>query len=149
MDLELAYDRIYRYAYFRLGERAAAEDITQEAFLRFLGKYGQLREYDMRILYTIARNLCIDEYRRIKPEALPEETAEVPGLSVDGQEERILVRDALSKLPAEERELLLLRYVNDESPGTIGKLLKLSRFAVYRRLKTAEEHLRKEMEAEG
>ena len=149
MDLELAYDRIYRYAYFRLGERAAAEDITQEAFLRFLSKYGQLREYDMRILYTIARNLCIDEYRRIKPEALPEETATVPGLSVDGQEERILVRDALSKLPAEERELLLLRYVNGESPGTIGKLLKLSRFAVYRRLKAAEEHFRDEMEAEG
>ncbi|MCR5476964.1 MAG: sigma-70 family RNA polymerase sigma factor [Lachnospiraceae bacterium] len=149
MDLELAYDRIYRYAYFRLGDRTAAEDITQETFLRFFAKYGELREYDMRILYTIARNLCIDEYRRIKPQALPEEDTNVTAVSDDGAEERILVREALSKLPREEQEILLLRHVNGETPGTIGKLLNLSRFAVYRRLKTAEEHFRKEMEAEG
>ncbi|MCR4897306.1 MAG: RNA polymerase subunit sigma-24, partial [Lachnospiraceae bacterium] len=40
MDFEKAYDKIYKYAYFRVGDRATAEDITQEAFLRFLANYG-------------------------------------------------------------------------------------------------------------
>ena len=36
MELKEQYDRIYQYLYFRLRDRQAAEDLTQEAFLRFL-----------------------------------------------------------------------------------------------------------------
>nr|MCR4618735.1 RNA polymerase subunit sigma-24 [Lachnospiraceae bacterium] len=32
MDLEKAYDKIYRYAYFKLNNQAIAEDVTQETF---------------------------------------------------------------------------------------------------------------------
>ena len=35
-EIEKQYDRIYRYCYFKLRKREAAEDITQETFLRFL-----------------------------------------------------------------------------------------------------------------
>ena len=137
MDLEKAYDKIYRYVYFRVSDRMIAEDITQETFLRFLGKNGALHEYDIKYLYTIARNLCIDEYRRVKPEPITE------GIS----EESIMVRQALSKLSEEDREIILLRHVNGEDAGTISKALGISRFALYRRLKAAEDRLRKELEA--
>lgn len=36
MNLEDQYERIYKYLYFRLHDKHAAEDLTQEAFLRFL-----------------------------------------------------------------------------------------------------------------
>ena len=36
IDLEEQYDKIYRYCYYKLHHREKAEDITQEAFLRFL-----------------------------------------------------------------------------------------------------------------
>ena len=36
MNLEDQYDRIFKYLYFRLHDRHIAEDLTQEAFLRFL-----------------------------------------------------------------------------------------------------------------
>ena len=146
MDLEKAYDKIYRYVYFRVSDRMIAEDITQETFLRFLGKNGALHEYDIKYLYTIARNLCIDEYRRVKPEPITEEIEEMPapeGIS----EESIMVRQALSKLSEEDREIILLRHVNGEDAGTISKALGISRFALYRRLKAAEDRLRKELEA--
>ena len=69
MDIETYYDKIYRYIYYRVHDRSIAEDLTQETFLRFLGSSGNEPE---RYLYTIAKNLCIDEYRRIKPVFLEE-----------------------------------------------------------------------------
>ncbi len=147
MDLEKAYDKIYRYVYFRVSDRMIAEDITQEAFLRFIGKYGSPREYEIRYLYTIARNLCIDEYRRIKPESISEEmeeTAAEGGIS----DESIMVRQALSNLSEEDREIILLRHVNGEDVGTISKALGISRFALYRKIKNIEERLRAELEVE-
>lgn len=67
MDLEEQYDKIYRYCYFKVHSRETAEDITQETFLRFF----ESRNYEdtgkpLHYLYTVARNLCIDEYRRKK-----------------------------------------------------------------------------------
>ena len=72
MDLDEQYDKIYRYCYFRMYQREAAEDITQETFLRFL-ENGTFRNTgrQLQYLYTIARNLCIDAYRNEKKRELP------------------------------------------------------------------------------
>ena len=142
MDLENAYHKIYRYVYFKLKNQTIAEDITQETFLRFISKNGNLHDYEMRYLYTIARNLCIDEYRRVKQDPLPEDYDVRLAGANDNSEEIMMVRDALAKLPVEDQEILLLRHVNNEPVGTISKTLQISRFAVYRRLKGAEEGFR-------
>jgi RNA polymerase sigma-70 factor (ECF subfamily) len=54
----------------------------------------------------------------------------------------------LSHLSSEEQELLLLRYVNNESVGTISETMGISRFALYRRLKSAENKLRNRLEVD-
>ncbi len=65
MDIEEQYDRIYRYCYFRLYDRQLAQDITQETFLRFYRQGLNLdKSRELPYLYTIARHLCIDEFRR-------------------------------------------------------------------------------------
>ena len=64
MDIESYYDKIYKYIYFKVNNKNLAEDLTQETFLRYLKSECNEPE---RYLYTIAGNLCIDEYRRIKP----------------------------------------------------------------------------------
>ncbi len=147
MDLEKTYDKIYRYVYFKINNRSIAEDITQETFLRFISKKGDFHDSDIRYLYTIARNLCIDEYRRVKPEPLTDEINHSV-VDSDNTENRLLVKQALEKLPVEDQELLLLRYVNEESVNTMSKTLGISRFALYRRLKNAEEKLRLNLEVE-
>ena len=146
MDLENAYDKIYRYVYFRIKDQTVAEDITQETFLHFICRKGNIHDYEMKYLYTIARNLCVDEYRRVKPDSLPEGYEETTPTRDDLLEERIAIRDVVAKLPIEDQELLLLRYVNNESVGTISKTLGISRFALYRRLKNAEDKLRAGLE---
>lgn len=148
MDLETQYDRIYRYLYFRVREREMAEDLTQEAFLRFLKRTGGAAENELAYLYTIARNLCIDHFRHSKREELPLDLLpEEP--SGHGPEETVIedlaLRNALQRLSAEERELLFLRYVNEVPVGALAEMYGLSRFALRRRLKQIEERLRKEL----
>ena len=64
LNLEDQYDRIFKYLYFRLHDRYMAEDMTQEAFLRFLGSRTYRDENrQLQYLYTIARNLCSQYYR--------------------------------------------------------------------------------------
>ena len=138
------YDRIYRYCYFKLHRRETAEDITQEAFLRYLEHYGDCKqEWDLRYLYRIARNLCVDEYRKAMSEPLPEEISEQ-----DHAEQTITslwLRNALNKLSEEEQEILLLRYANEVPNNVIGQMLGISRFALYRKMQQALRKLQKEL----
>ena len=143
MDIEEQYNRIYRYCYFRLRDRHRAEDITQETFLRWLSSdtyrdSGRTIQY----LYTIARNLCTDEGRRQHAAPLPEDlpmASEDPLLS-------LALRTELDKLSQEDRELVLLRVVNEVPVGVLCKLYGVSRFALYRRLRGILKHLRERLE---
>ncbi len=143
LDIEEQYDRIYRYCWFRLRDRHRAEDITQETFLRWLASdtwrdTGQTLQY----LYTIARNLCVDESRKPAvdplPEDLPAEESD-PLLS-------IALRHELERLSPEDRELVLLRVVNEVPVGVLCRLYGVSRFALYRRLRGILKGLRQRLE---
>lgn len=150
-DLETVYDGLYRYCYHRLHHRQQAEDVTQEAFLRtfaaapeFTGpnRHGQA----LRYLYTVARNLCIDLWRRAPREAaaLPQEENAQPAQPDFGPAltESLALRAALDSLPDAQRELLLLRYSGELPVGTIAGMLGISRFAVYRQINHALAALR-------
>ncbi|MDE6425201.1 MAG: sigma-70 family RNA polymerase sigma factor [Ruminococcus sp.] len=148
IDLRSQYDKIYRYCYIRVQNREKAEDLTQETFLRFLEKpQYHNQNKDLQYLYTIAGNLCIDEYRKKSTEELPEE---LPDSSCN--EEIILnsvaLSTALEKLSEKDREIILLRYVNEEPVGVISRLYNISRFALNRRIKKILEFLRSEFERE-
>lgn len=144
IDVEEEYDKIYRYCFYKLRSREKAEDITQETFLRFFASDSYYnRGQRLRYLYTIARNLCVDEWRAHQKELLMAEPEQVK--VAEGAEEKMIlavsVKLALEKLDEEEREIILLRYVNEISIGTISGIYHLSRFAVYRKLKKAVKHL--------
>jgi len=133
IDIEEQYDKIYRICYFRLKNQHTAEDITQETFLRFFESKGY-RDVGrpLAYLYTIARNLCMDEFRKASMEELKEEIVQ------NGFEEEVIerqnLRQAMEKLSREERELLLLRYVNEVTFADLCRLYGKSRFALYREL---------------
>lgn len=140
MDIESYYDKIYRYIYFKVNNKTLAEDLTQETFLRFLRSDCNEPE---RYLYTIAGNLCIDEYRRIKPVYTEDEdiTQVEEGFEEEILEKQVWV-NALNSLSDEDREMVVLRFVNDEPIGEIAKLYGISRFALTRRLNKAKTLLK-------
>ena len=152
MDLEAQYDKIYRYCYFKVHHAQIAEDLTQETFLRFIGsRTYQDENRQLQYLYTIARNLCSQYYRDKMIVFNIDEALDIPQLEESEQSllERISLIDALQKLSEEEREMLLLRYVNDVPASVISRLYHISRFAVYRRLKRILKKVKDEMEGEN
>ena len=99
MDIREQYDKLFQYCYSRVSSRETAEDITQETFLRFLEhpEY-QGKPHEIQYLYTIARNLCVDAYRKKPPDELPEDLPDDhPGEAA--WIDRIALRAVLDKLP--------------------------------------------------
>ena len=149
MNPEDQYDKIFRYLYFHLHDKHAAEDLTQETFLRFL-KSRTYRDENRQLqyLYTIARNLCRQYYRDRTITYTREEQEDTP--VSEGFEQPLLelitLREAMQKLSPEDRELLFLQYVNDVPVTVISGMYATSRFAVYRKLKRILTRIRRELE---
>lgn len=133
-----------------------AEDITQEVFLRFYNSNYVEQQKEIRYLYTIARNLCIDEYRKrniyksqIEQLERRDGTGQTGKAESDGGAfaetiiEKLYIENLLAALSDEERDLLVLRFVNDEPISLICDELNISRFALYRRIRNIKKKLRK------
>lgn len=145
MNLEDKYNKIYRYCYYRVRNKDVAEDLTQETFLRFFESNYQEKGREMNYLYTIAKNLCINE---IKNNVLTLQNEEIADESAVDEDlvEKIYIRNLLMKLPDDDREVLILRYMNGETVSDISKLLGISRFALYRKIQNAKKELKKMLE---
>lgn len=150
MDLETQYDRIYRYCYFKVHNSQVAEDITQETFLRFFKKKLSLdSDKELPYLYIIARNLCIEEYRRISKEISCEIIEQLIYDPSDDWANSITIKNIIKKLPDDEQEFLLLRYANEVPINSISKITGLSRFALYRKNTKILKFLKLELQKGG
>jgi RNA polymerase sigma-70 factor (ECF subfamily) len=149
-DLEELFRRYwpasYRAAYFVVYDRAAAEDIAQEAFLsalRALHRFDRRRPFGPW-LHRIVVNRAIDWARA---RALRREL-DVEPPDAESREEPEL-RDelsrALSTLSPDRRAVVVLRYVLEYTPGEIAELLDLPRGTVNSRLRRALDDLAREV----
>lgn len=150
MVIEEQYDKIYRYCYFKLYDKQLAQDLTQEAFLRFY-RQGSSLDHGKALpyLYTIAKNLCIDEFRKQTVDHMETLESEATSDPADGWIDTLVLRSVVSQLPSEEQELLFLRYGNELPITSICKITGLSRFAVYRRLSKSLKWLKEALKKEG
>ena len=137
-EIEELYDKIYRYCFFKLRNSASAEDITQEAFLRF---FAQNTDINAAYIFTVAKNLCTDMFRRKQTEELSDD---YPSEDFsDKSDTKIAVRTALEKLDEQHREILVMRYIAELSVNETAETLGISRFAVYRLEKSALSQMKK------
>ena len=150
MDIEQQYDKIYRYCYFRLYDKQLAQDITQEAFLRFFRQDLNLdSSRELPYLYTIAKNLCADNFRKKKVCGLKAKDCETSYDPTDDWISSLALKSAVLKLPQKEQELIFLRYVNEVSITAICKITGFSRFVIYRKLQKILKRLKDELKKEG
>ena len=146
-------DDIYRFCYLKVSSRELAQDLAQEVFTRFWQalREGTVMRSERALLYTMARNLVIDWYRKKKESSLDVLTEQ--GLEFRGEDAEDVTREAemrealkiVSGLDEPSREVLLLRYVEGLSPKEIARLSGESANAVSVRLNRAMKKLRTQM----
>jgi len=131
---------LLQHARALLGRGAGYEDAVQEAFLRLAqappelpeGVRGDPRAERAHLcawLHTVTRNLCMDtvraETRRKRREegVAQREAAQDEGIgAVEERDTRAAVRRELEKLPADQREVLVLRLVNERAYKEIAEI---------------------------
>lgn len=104
---------VWRFAYHLTGRRAAADDVTQEAFMR---AFRAMTQYHGEAKFTnwllrITRNSAIDLYRKDRREVPTGEGAELsdrPATPGGGAEDRLLIAAAIRQLPLSLREPFVL-----------------------------------------
>ncbi len=137
------WPRAHRAAYLVVHDSAAAEDVAQDAFLAAL---DALDGFDRRRpfapwLHRIVINRAIDWTRReaLRRKADSGEPGHGPIDRSEGPGEEMM--EALSRLPAEQRAVVVLRYLLDYTPGEIGRMLELPRGTVNSRLRRGLDRL--------
>ena len=146
-------DAIFRHCVFRVFSRERAEELVQETFVRFWEYLGKEKKIEniRAFLYRIATNLIIDESRKKKTESLDALLEDSPYLEPQGEgadsvERAALMREAMDymqKLKPEEREIIMMRFIDDLSPKEIAEVLRTNPNVVSVRLHRALQSLRR------
>jgi RNA polymerase sigma-70 factor (ECF subfamily) len=133
------------------GNLALADDLLQEAYLRFLrsGFEGNDDTHRRNYLYRIATNLLRDHFRRAKPQT--DKVPERDG-SRDHHEVFHLRKDmggAMAELSPKDRQMLWLAYVEGASHKEIAEVLGLRPSSIRSMLFRARKRLAEELRSRG
>lgn len=129
--------RIYRYVFYQVRDKMAAEDITGETFFKAWRSIGSCRGKEQTFLpwlYRIARNNIVDSLRsRSKQMTMQLETlTEIadPNLAIDPPQERQELLDLVSYLPENQKQVIILKFLDGRDNEEIGRILGKSQGAV-------------------
>jgi len=161
---------LFNFALRSLRERTAAEDIVQEAFVRVAQSAADFKA-DARFstwVYTIVRNLCIDQIRKNSHRRHPsldeqrrsdegngptlgEQTADPRGRadverSVDVTRMKTRILSAIDALPDEQREVYLMREMSNLRFKEIADITGVPENTVKSRMRYALERLQEALE---
>lgn len=145
-------DRMVGFAYRLLGDRAAAEDVAQETFLRLWQNAARWRP-DAKLttwLHRVAYNLCIDRLRRsreIVTDEPPEQVDPAPD-AVERLHRAAIARqvaDAVATLPLRQRTAVTLAHFHEQGNIAVAEIMGLSVEAVESLLARGRRALRERL----
>ena len=148
-------DRVFSIARYSLGDEAAADDVTQQIFVKLITRIGQFRgdsEFSTW-LYRLVINSCLDERRkrrRFLPVAEFETVSKTanqktPETGYARREVADSVRQAICGLKPKMRLPILLKYIEGLSYEEIAEVLGCSKGTVASRLNRAHKALAKQL----
>ena len=154
-------DKLYTSIFFLVKDKYLAEDIFQDVFIRIIdtlrsGRYtdeGKFLPWAMRI----AHNLCVDHFRKVKRTPViktgdDQDIFEVLNFTEESAEDSMIrkqshsrVRSMLDSLPADQREVIILRHFGDMSFKEIAAVTNCSINTALGRMRYGLINLRKMM----
>jgi RNA polymerase sigma-70 factor (ECF subfamily) len=126
---------VFRFAYWLAGDRAEAEDITSETFVRAWVKLDAIRTETLKAyLMAIARNLYLEQRRKRSPQgALDDSVADPapgPEQSAEDRSELATAYRLLQTLSEVDRAAFILRVQQELPYAEIARVLQVSLAAV-------------------
>ena len=153
---ETHVDSIFGYIRYRVASVEIAQDLTSEVFLRMVRGLPNYKDQGVPFrawLFRIAANLITDHYRQTGKNTLMPIPEDFESDDLDlldeavSKEETLRLRRALSTLPADYQDLLILRFVQDLPHTEIAKVMNKSTAALrsmqYRAVKALTQELAK------
>ena len=155
---DMHVDKVYRHIYYRVGNEADAEDLTQQVFLKAwqaIGRYKKMASPFVAWLMTISHNLVVDFYRTkkdkayLEAEVLANGSASSPERATEASFEQQRLRRAILQLGGDEQQVVILRFMEGFEFAEIASLLKKKEGNVRVILHRALVKLRNILEKEG
>lgn len=149
MELEELYGKFYKellaYCAAMTKDRAAAEDLVQETYMRAMTHWKDLEDLSKgqcrAWLYKTARNLFIDQTRKQSRET-PAEEEQLALASFQEDLSRAAVGQLIARLPESEKALFNMRYFEGYNSKELGEIFDLPPATVRSRLASAKRRLR-------
>lgn len=127
---DMYVDAIFRFCFFKTGDRDIAKDLTQDVFVKVFNhlKKGERLEQEKAFIYMVAKNTIIDYWRKkktVREGDLPEGFMEnIPShYKTETLAEYNIFTSMLDKLTPNDREVIILRYVEDLSSKDMAHIL--------------------------
>ncbi len=147
---------IYRFVYYRVGSAQLAEDLTSETFvrgLRAIQRFSWQGKDFGAWLTTIARNLVADHYKssRARLELVSDDVPEGPQTAPSPEDDVLslltneILFEAVNNLPAEQRDCVLMRFIQGLSIAQTAAALDRSEGAIKQLQLRAVRNLAKAM----
>lgn len=144
--VRMYYGKIYNYIFYRVSDRSIAEDLTQDVFVkltRSIHDYIPMASFSA-FLYRIARNTLTDYFRTAKPTEELQDTLPAQD-KLAAVEAKLDVQMLLSRLPEEQRECIILYYLQGltyrEISGILGIPIPTAKSRVQRGLAACKKHM--------
>jgi RNA polymerase sigma-70 factor (ECF subfamily) len=152
--------KVFNIAYKFVGKHDAAEDLTQDVFLKI---FRSLKTFDRRAnfqtwLFSVSRNLCIDHYRAVRKEretvSRDVETGDLSPVSLEASphatletRDRVdLLRAALHRLPPSLRSAVMMRDIKELTYQEIADRLQLPQGTVKSRINRGRTELARQIQ---
>ena len=150
--IEQNQDYLFRFAYFRIGNREEAEDILQDVFLKLFEHDFEIEnDESMRMyLYRMVYNGCNDWHRHMRQDTIPLEQVQI----ADDEDEQALQEEyqriwkMLNCLPQEQADVITMHLTDGLTFVEIAKVTGTPETTIKSRFKSGIDKLRKRWEQE-
>lgn len=145
---DMHVDRVYRHIYYRIGNVADTEDLTQQVFLKAwqaIPRYRKTASPFIAWLITISHNLVVDFYRakkdkvRLPDGVVAEDPESSPEVMAQAHFDQEKLRMAISQLHGDQQRAVLMRFIEGfsfaETADSLGKTEGATRVILHRALK--------------
>ncbi|HHW57820.1 MAG TPA: RNA polymerase sigma factor [Clostridia bacterium] len=132
---EKNFDDVYRYVYFKIGNKWDTDDVVSEIFKKAYEKYKTIKSNPRSWLFSIAKNTITDHYRKNKNVTLEDDLSSFSYPDIfENKFEKEAEIDCLKKsiysLPKEEIEIINLKYFAGMTHREISQIVEKTEDAV-------------------